>query len=276
MKRLLIALLFIPFFCQGQDLTDLPKYHNSNELWEKSYGNDVALKAATVLNDAELSDNSDTLTSHNTRINTNLTSIDSSKVVFNYSDSTINSLDSMSFNNGASIDNHEPDTLLVTETVIELIGDVVITGHLTQTEHSSGQTSVSTPGTQTITTGGTFERMNGGSIAYTGDHTHDFTEDDGRLTYTRFNDISVTVTWDVSLQCGETTQVINVRIALNGTTIPLSNQRTTFSNQNDYDSFGGTRFIDMSENDYVELFITSDTNSDDIIVDNATLNVTTH
>ena len=184
--------------------------------------------------------------------------------------------DSIVFGNGGALYNTKSDTLYLAETVVKITGDVVMTGHVTEGEHSSGQTTVTTPGTQTITTGGTFERMNGGAIAYTGDHLHDYTEDDGRLTYTRFNDISATVTWNISLESGETGQVVQIRIALNGTTIALSNQGVTFTNQNNNASVGGTRFVDISENDYIELFITSDTSSDDIIINNATLNVTTH
>ena len=79
MKRLLYLLAFIPFVCQGQVLTDLPKYHNTNELWEKSYGNDVALKAATVLNDAELALSVDTAAAQRVDINLNDVDIDSLK-----------------------------------------------------------------------------------------------------------------------------------------------------------------------------------------------------
>ena len=85
--------------------------------------------------------------------------------------------------------------------------------------HSGGLSFLSTEGEQTIGTGGTFERLFEGNMAYTGVHLDDFTESDGRLTYTG----SVLKHFDISaymsIESGEVAQRIEIRIAQGGTTI---------------------------------------------------------
>lgn len=201
---------------------------------------------------------------------------DSSKIVFNYADSTINSLDSMSFKNGAAIDNHETDTIYITESVTKIMGELLITGHVYEGEHASAQTYVSTPGTQTIGTGGTFERLNEGTIAYTGDHLHEFTHDDGRLTYISPTEISMTVAATVSVESGETAQIIQFRIAKNGATIAGTNMPVEFTAVNRNAAVPLGWLLDMAQNDYIEVWCTSNTNGDDVIINNLTMNITKH
>ncbi len=185
-------------------------------------------------------------------------------------------VDSIAFGNGASIDNSETDTIYITETVTKVMGELLVTGHVYEGEHASGQTFVSTPGTQTIGTGGTFERLNEGTIAYTGDHLHEFTHDDGRLTYTSPTEISMTVAATVSVESGEVTQVINFRIAKNGTTIASTNMPVTFNAVNTNAAVPLFTLVDMEQNDYVEVWATSDTNGDEIIINNLTMGITKH
>jgi len=185
-------------------------------------------------------------------------------------------LDSIAFGNGASIDNSETDTLFIEESVTKITGELVITGHVYEGEHASGQTYVSTSGTQTIGTGGTFERLNEGAIAYTGDHLHEFTHDDGRLTYTSPTSISMTVAVTISVESGETAQVINFRIARNGTTIESTNMPVTFNAVNTNAAVPLFSLIDMDQNDYVEVWGTSDANGDEFIINNLTMGITKH
>ena len=185
-------------------------------------------------------------------------------------------LDSIAFGNGASIYNSETDTLIINESVTKVMGELLITGHVYEGEHASGQTYVSTSGTQTIGTGGTFERLNEGTIAYTGDHLHEFTHDDGRLTYTSPTGISMTVAATISVESGEVTQVINFRIAQNGTTIASTNMPVTFNAVNTNAAVPLFTLIDMAQNDYIEVWVTSDTNGDDVIINNLTMGITKH
>ncbi len=182
----------------------------------------------------------------------------------------------IAFGNGASIDNTETDTLILDEEVTKIMGELFITGHVYEGEHASGQTYVSTPGTQTIGTGGTFERLNEGTIAYTGDHLHEFTHDDGRLTYTSVVPISMTVAVTISVESGEITQVINFRVAKNGTTIASTNMPVTFNAVNTNAAVPLFTLIDMAQNDYVEVWGTSDTDGDDVIINNLTMGITKH
>jgi len=200
---------------------------------------------------------------------------DSLTTVVDPSDSTA-TFTVITFDNGAIMDNSETDTLFIKETVFKIEGELFVTEHVTEGEHESGMTYMSTLGIQTINTGGTFERLNEGNMAYTGSHLHEFSHDDGRLTYTRHTDISMTVNATVSVESGETTQEVQLRIAKNGTTIEGSNMGVSFTAVNKNAAVPLFWMLDMSQNDYVEVWGTSDTNGDDIIINHFVMGITTH
>ena len=209
------------------------------------------------------------------KMNQGIRSIDSLNNIIDVTDSTA-TFTAITFNNGAIVGNSEADTLFITETVTKFQGEVFITGHVTEGEHESGMAYVTTPGTQTINTGGTFERLNEGTIAYTGTHTHEFAHDDGRLTYTRHTDISMTLNATISVESGETAQKVDFRFAKNGTTIEGTNMSVDFTAVNKNAAIPLFWMIDMSQNDYVEVWGTSDTNADEIIINHLTFGITTH
>ena len=182
----------------------------------------------------------------------------------------------LQFGNGASIDNTETDTLFIEEAVTKITGELLVTGHITAGEHASGLTYISTGGTQSIGTGGTFERLNEGTIAYTGEHLHEFTHDDGRLTYTTDAEISMTIAASVSVESGEVTQEVQLRIAKNGTTIAGTNMQVEFTAVNGNASVSLFWMLDMDQNDYIEVWGTSDTSGDDVIINNLTMGITKH
>lgn len=135
------------------------------------------------------------------------------------------------------------------------IGDIAI-------DHSGGMVWVSTSGTQTIGTGGTFERLNEGAIAYTANHLHDFTHSDGRLTYTGTATKHFCVAVFPNIESHEASAKVQIRIALNGTTIAGTNQAHDYR-ATDTDAVIPTKWLlELSTNDYIELFGTSDTSSD--------------
>lgn len=182
----------------------------------------------------------------------------------------------LDFENGATIINSEPDTLFITETVTTIDGELKITGHVYEGEHASGLAYISTPGTQTIETGGTFERLNEGAIAYTGAHLHEFTHSDGRLTYTSVTPISLTVNATISVESAEVVQEIQFRIAQNGTTIAGTTMQVEFNAVNGNAALPLLWAVDMEQNDYVEVWGTSDTNGDQFILNNLTLFIAKH
>lgn len=181
--------------------------------------------------------------------------------------------DSLNYANGASIDNSETDTLTLTETVIKIEGQLIHTG-LMLGQHAGAQTNVSTSGTQTIGTGGTFERLNEGAIAYTASHLDNFTHDDGRLTYTGAPDLHFLIIVNVTIESDEATALVQIRLAKGGATILLTNQQHDFRATDTDASFGFSWTEEMSTNEYLEVFGTSDTNGDTFLVHNIAFTIT--
>ncbi|MBA7546381.1 hypothetical protein ES705_38771 [subsurface metagenome] len=143
-------------------------------------------------------------------------------------------------------------------------------------DNYGGIAYVSTPGTQTIGTGGIFERLNEGAIAYTSAHLYNFTHDDGRLTYTGISTIHVTITVALAAKSGETAQVCNFRIAKNGTTIAATDMPITFTAV-DYAANTPLKWLDeVDTNDYYEIFGTSDTSADEFDINTLVFTITEH
>lgn len=185
-------------------------------------------------------------------------------------------VDSLVFENGATFTNEETDTAFIIEEVVKIEGDFVVTGHVAEGEHPSGGSWISTPGTQTIGTGGTFERLNEGNIAYTGFHLHEFTQSDGRLTYTSARTISVTIQCVLSVESGEVTQEIDFRLAKGGSTVAGTNTEVTFTAVNNNASVGLLWMDDMAQNEYWEVWGTSDANGDEFDINSMTFIITKH
>ena len=177
--------------------------------------------------------------------------------------------------NGATINNAETDTLILTETVVKVDGDLSITGQIVS-EYECGFTYVSTPGQMTIATGGTFEKLYEDNIAYTGGHLYNFTESNGRLTYTGTATVHMTIICNVSIESDEVAQIVQLRIAENGTTIAGSNMTREFTTQNKDSCVGLNWLVELETNDYIEIFGTSDTDADQFQVNNLTLTVSRH
>jgi len=154
------------------------------------------------------------------------------------------------------------DSLVVNEN-LTVTGDLTVLG---ETSHSGALAYVSTPGTQTIGTGGTYERLNEGAIAYTSAHLEDFTHSDGRLTYTGTPDKHFLISVAMSIESGEIAQECNFRIAKGGTSIVGSNMGLEFSAANNTDATPLLWIDELSTNDYIEIFGTSDTNADEFDV----------
>lgn len=184
--------------------------------------------------------------------------------------------DTITFTNGANITNGETDTLTLTETVIKVDGDFYLGGHFTTIYHEGGLAYVSTPGTMIINTGGTFEKLDEGNIAYTADHLNFFTHDDGRLTYTGTHALHVTIRGTVSLENGEVTQVIQLRLAKNGTTIAGTTMTREFVAVSTDTAIPLGWLDELVTDDYYEIYGTSDTNADEFDINNLTLTITKH
>ncbi|MBA7568551.1 hypothetical protein ES708_10280 [subsurface metagenome] len=141
--------------------------------------------------------------------------------------------------------------------------------------HSCGFMYISTAGTIAVTTGGTFEKAIGGTIAYTPGYLHNFLHSAGTLTYKGGAVGHFIVTTFVSIESGENAQVVKIRLAKNGTSIAGTEMTRDFTAQNRNSVLGTTWTLDLEPDDYVELFVTSDTNGDDVVFNNLTFNVRT-
>lgn len=130
--------------------------------------------------------------------------------------------------------------------------------------HNASLMYISTPGTIAITTGGTFEKLLGGAIAYTGTHLEGFSHATGRLT--RIGETKdFLISGAFTIESGENTQNVCLRIAKNGTTIEPTDMQADFSVQNSHRNAPLVWIVELAENDYIEIYVTSDTNGDDVI-----------
>ena len=147
---------------------------------------------------------------------------------------------------------------------------------LTDADHNGGLTYISTSGTVTVDTGLEYQKVSGGTIAYTADHLHNFTHSAGTLTYIGTRTLHFTLTAHASLESGETAQEVSIRLAKNGSTIAGTDMETTFTAQNAHQS-SSTKWLDeLSTNDYIEVFATSDQSADEVIFNNMILIITEH
>jgi len=152
-----------------------------------------------------------------------------------------------------------------------------ITAHALHTyAHDMGATSLSTEGTQTIGTGGPFEKLYEGNMAYTAGYLEGFTESNGRLTYTGTVTDHIIIICDLTIHSGETAQRVQFRIAINGSTLQGSNQSTDFTATTLDASIGLNWIGELETNDYIEIFGTSDTNGDEFDIHSLTLSVFRH
>ena len=143
-------------------------------------------------------------------------------------------------------------------------------------DHSGGMSYVSTSGTQTIGTGGTFERLNEGAIAYTASHLHSFTHSDGRLTYTGTNTKHFDIAVYVNIESDEAAALVEIILAKGGATISGTEMRHDYR-ATDTDavlSFGW--LLELATNEYIEVFGTSDTNGDTFFVHNLQMIINEH
>ena len=181
--------------------------------------------------------------------------------------------DTLEFDNGAQIHNGETDTLFITETVVKIDGDLLVTGEIL---HSGGLVYVSTLGTQTIGTGGTFERLNEGAIAYTAEHLADFTHDDGRMTYTGTVTKHFGISVNVTIESDEVAALLQIRLAKGGSTIVGTTMQRDFTAQNTDGSWGFCWILELATDEYLEVFGTSDTNGDTFVLHNLTMCIREH
>jgi len=189
---------------------------------------------------------------------------------------TVLNAQEINLRNEATIGNSETDTLDLTETVVKVSGDLLVGGQTLTTNHSCALVYVSTPGIMTINTGATYEKLDEGAIAYTAGHLHNFTHDDGKLTYTGAATLHFTIVVSITVESGESAQVVQFRLAKGGTPIAGTNMSRTFRATSTDSAIPLNWLTELATNEYIEVYGTSDTNADNFTIVNLTLTVGTH
>lgn len=258
----------------GADMKE--NYVYNNILQYNSRGifvhNDAQVFPATYdIYNNNFSDNTNNVVNdHATGLNIGLNTFDEATIIGNLATTTTTVLTPLST---GEVDTLE--TADVTEVTLDTlnVNYITVNDFLFYQSHGA-MTYVSTAGTQTIGTGGTFERLNEGAIAYTAAHLNDWTHDDGRLTYTGAESQHFIIHVDVTIESDEVTALVQIQLAKGGSTIAGTNMQEDYTVQDTDASMGFSWIEEMATNEYLEVFGTSDTNGDTFFVHNITFTVT--
>jgi hypothetical protein len=128
---------------------------------------------------------------------------------------------------------------------------------------SAGIYYISTPATTTISVGGTFYKAAGTTTA---GYLHRFTmPTDNRLTYTGDATIRALVLASSTLiHTGSGTKIGGIKIAKNGVVNDESERRTLFSTSPYNYNLSTLSIIELSTNDYIELWVTNFSSTDGV------------
>ncbi len=167
------------------------------------------------------------------------------------------------------------ETSDITEITLDTldVNYLTVNSHITYT-HREAMTYISTEGTQTIETGGTFERLNEGAIAYTPAHLVGWTHDDGRLTYIGAESQHFLIQVNATIESDEVAALVQIRLAKGGSTIAGTNMQEDYTVQDTDASIGFSWIEEMATGEYLEVFGTSDTNGDTFLVHSMTFTIT--
>jgi len=136
---------------------------------------------------------------------------------------------------------------------------------------ANGRISMDTPAATTITTPGTYYKAAGTTVG--GGDAADFTEaTTNRLTYTGAPTRHLSVVASATISAVGTDQVIGVKVAYNGVVIDASIARTIIKASGN--AFSISCHIDqhMNTNDYIEAWVTNETSSGAVTVENLYFN----
>ena len=128
-----------------------------------------------------------------------------------------------------------------------------------------GSVSIDTPAATTIVTPGDFVKAAGSTIV--GDSYLMTPDASGRITYNGASDRHFHIVASVSMTCAGVNQLLGFRIAKNGTTIAASQLRRQVGTGADIGSTALHADVTLSQNDYLELFLTNYTSTNQVTVE---------
>lgn len=120
---------------------------------------------------------------------------------------------------------------------------------------------ISTPAATTITTGGTFYLLAGTTTVGAGGTTLVTHASPGRLTYTGSVTRPFTVMGNISFISSANNILAKVRIAKNGATIAESESQFFKSTSTDTKDVPFFVVVNLAQNDYIEVYVTCDSNA---------------
>lgn len=135
--------------------------------------------------------------------------------------------------------------------------------------HSNGAFSMVTPAATTISVAGTYYKAAGTTLFATDDATA-FDDDSGtsnRIKYIGTPDKHCEIRAVVSLTCSGSNQVLGFKIAKNGVVIDTSSVRHTIGSGSEVIAISVSGYEDVSADDYFELFVTNETSTATITIE---------
>ena len=133
---------------------------------------------------------------------------------------------------------------------------------------------MSTPAARTIATGGTLEKCNGTvTEVTTSENMSVTTTGGGRITYTGAATIYMRIVVAYSLSVDQNNRDVAVGLGKNGTLIACSEITDYVTTANVQSSGCISCIVEFAQNDYIEFFVTSDTNGDDVTVEKMNFSV---
>ena len=133
---------------------------------------------------------------------------------------------------------------------------------------SHGAFSINVPAATTIAVAGTYVKAAGTtSLDVDAEDFDDDSPTDNRLRYTGAPDRHVNVIATISTTSASSNQVLGFKLALNGVVIDDSVSRRKQGTGSDIGSVTLSAHVDMSTNDYIELWVTNETSTGAVTVE---------
>ncbi len=136
-----------------------------------------------------------------------------------------------------------------------------------------GSLAMTTPAATTITVPGTYYKAAGTTTISTTTESVTDGSVNNRLVYTGTPDRHFQVVVALSMTCASSNQVLGMKIAKNGTVIDESIIRRKVGTGSDVGAAALIADVSLSTNDYVELFVTNETTTGAVTIDEVCMSI---
>ena len=142
---------------------------------------------------------------------------------------------------------------------------------------SHGSFVIDVPAATTIAVAGTYVKAAGTTTFDAGPD--DFSDDSGtdnRVKYTGLPTRHATVDATISYTCASSNQIIGIKLAINGVAIDGSETRHKIGTGSDLVSVALSAHIDIDTDDFLEIWLTNETTTASVTIENLHVMVTGH